>query len=285
MTEKTQPITDWHTHTAPRLTVAAYWKDERTGALYVHESLVQQQAPWAEEAHIRPMKTTESFGDAESWVRYVRLYGNPQTTLLSWNAAGFRGVLDYADPKTDEPGRCQWLAVYPFDSTPQWRAWTALANGQPLTQRQAVERLEDLAEDIQKPAAADLMGLLRGLRASVKSQADVELRPDGTSKIQFASDTTVRATPGDRPGAVDLPATITILIPVLKGHLNADGKPVVYGVDVRVRVSVDEGAHLAFRFSIPAAGRALESIYEEHVVAAKTLLGEGYQLLRAAESI
>jgi hypothetical protein len=108
--------------------------------------------------------------------------------------------------------------------------------------------------------------------------ANAELRLDGTTSIAFTKDTAVKT----GSSSVELPPRFAIAVPVLKGHVEA-GKPVSYLIPVRVRVSVDDSAHLALRFTMPSAERILESVYEDRVNAARLLLGEGYQLLRAAD--
>lgn len=280
MADKPQPVDTYGQQTAPRLTILPAWKDPQTGALYVHESLLRHQEPYAEEAHIAPMKVTERFGDVESFVVYVRRYGAPDTTLATWNSHGLKAILDYAD-EAAEPGRCQWLALHPFTFSVQWYAWMKLAGGQPMGQKAAVEALEDLGADIVEPVPADLMNLLRSLRASVNAKADAELRPDGSTSIAFTRDTNVKA--GTVGSATVLPASFGIAIPVLKGHVDDNGRPVLYRLDVRLRVSVDDAAHLALRFSIPSADRVLENVYADRVQLATKLLGDEFALLRAAD--
>ncbi len=275
----TQPVVAGAAQSAPHLTLAATYKDPHTGALWVHRDLELAQAPWDEEAHIPPTEASEKFGDVESWVAYVKRYGWQACVLLTWNCQGLRAILDYATAP-DSPGRHKWLALHPFAFSHQWRAWTGLANGQAINQRQAVERLEDLSEDIKEPDSAALTGLLRSLRASVNAKADTELRADGTTSIAFTKDTNVKSATG---GSLDLPPVITIAIPVLKGHVSPDGKPVLYKLQVRLRVSVDDAAHLSLRFSMPNAERILEDVFAERVKLAAELLGEGFELLRAAD--
>ena len=276
----TDPIAADAISTAPRLAIAPTYKDPVTGALYVHQDLRAVQEPWAEEAHIRPVKAAERFGDVESWVGYVRDFSeSDRPPLLTWDASGLRAVLDYHRAAAD-PGRAQWTAVHPFVPSVQWKAWMALANGQAVGQRAAIERLEDLAEDIREPDSTNLTNLLRTLRASANAKADTELRPDGTSHVVFTKDTSVRS---GAAGEVTLPPDFTIAIPVLKGHVDAAGKPVLYGLKVRLRVSVGEDAKLAFRFSIPNAERVLEDVYADRVAAAKELLGEDFVMWRAAD--
>jgi uncharacterized protein YfdQ (DUF2303 family) len=252
--------------------------------VYVHKDLVQVVDPFLVEQHIGPIKRTERFGDVESWVSYVQAYSphdaevEADGLLLTWSEAGLAAVLDYHS--VDEPGRCQWQAIHPFERSVQWRAWLALADGKPKPHRQALEALEDLAPDIVQPDAATLAGILRQLRASSAASADTELRPDGTTRVSFTRNTSVKSGAGE----LDLPAEFQIAIPILKGHSDEKGAPVLYRLGVRLRVGVDDSAHLALRFSIPSAERALEDVFRDRVEHARTLLGDGYALLRAAGS-
>ena len=233
--------------------------------------------PWAVEQHIPPIKQHEAFGDVESWVTYVQDFG-PMPELLTWSERGLRAVLDYHGPE-GEPGRCQWIVEHPFQLTSQWKAWDTLANGMARTQRQLLEALEDLSEDIVEPDAATLVGILRTLRATVNATAQTDLNADGSTHVEFTKSSIINA------GRAILPPEIKIGVPVLKGHTEEkDGRrvPVVYRLPVRVRVSVDDQAHLAFRLSMPTAERVLESVYADRVDAAKMLLGAGGTLLRAA---
>lgn len=274
----TQPIDQKPPDTQPHLVVAATYKDMRTNALYVHQDLVCVQQPWEEEKHLSPMVAAEKFGDVESFASYVTRYGNPPTTHLTWNRYGLRAVLDYANDDTNEPGRSLWAASLPFTPSVQWQAWLSFANNQSIGQKSSVEKLEDLAADIVQPSPSDLMGLLRSLRATVNAKADTELRPDGTSKVAFERDAKVATA-----SAIELPASFTIAIPVLKGHVDAEGRPVLYRLGVRLRVSVDDSAKLTLRFAIPSAERVLEDVYADRVAATKELLGEHFNLLRAAD--
>lgn len=69
---------------------------------------------------------------------------------------------------------------------------------------------------------------------------------------------------------------LRVAIPVLVGDVTK------WEIKVRMRVSVDDAAHLRFRFSIVNAERVLEQVYAERVAEAKGLLGEAFPLLRAA---
>lgn len=279
----TDPIDEGRASTAPRLAIAPSYRDPHTGALYVHADLVEVQEPWAEESHVPPIKAAEKFGDVESWVAYVQRFGAPGdvdgTTYLphlTWSASGLKAILDYHGADL-VAGRCQWVATCPFVLSPEWRAWTAFASGQPWPHKAAVEKLEDLAPDIVDPPAADLAALLRSLRATVNATAQTDLRADGTATVAFSTDKRVNL-----PG-LDLPPEFAVAIRALVGHVDDDGRPVLYRLPVKVRVSVDDQARLAFRFGVPTAERVLEDVYADRVARAKALLGDGFALLRAAD--
>jgi hypothetical protein len=254
------------------LVIAPAYLDGATGALWVHKDYVPVRKDWEDEAHRSPASDDVAFGDVESWAQYVTRYGYPERALLTWNGKGLKAVLDYHRADEHElGGRRQWMARYPFFQSPELQAWVAFAGGQAHSQREAIERLEDLGEDIKEPSQAELTTLLRNLRANVSSEAETTLREDGTSAVSWKQDKTLKA-----GGTTELPPFITIGIPLLVGH------PERYALRVRVRVSVDDRAHLALRFSLVNADRSLEDVYAQRVEAARALLGEAFTLLRAA---
>lgn len=263
----------------PHLIIDATYKDPATGATYVHRDLVQTQEAWAEEQHKRdyipPMATERHLGDVESFVAYVQRYGG-KGSLLTWNAAGLYATLDYAEGP-DKPGRGTWKASHQFARSLQWLAWTKLLN-MGICQKDLVERIEDLAEDIIEPDASTLTNILRNLRANVTNQAQAELRPDGSASISFSKESAVKTA-----ASVELPALFRISIPILRGHADEQGKPVHYVLDVRLRLTIDESARLSFRLSMPTAERAMEMVYADRVSKAQELLGDSFQLLRAAD--
>jgi hypothetical protein len=272
MTERrTLPVEDDAAEPDTAVIVAATYKDPQTGALYVHSDLVKAAEPWADETHIPPPKADEKFGDVESWAEYVKAFAvTDNAPFLTWSSQGLRAVLDYHEG-IDSPGRLQWTAAHPFQRSPEWEHWRDVVAQSPWGHKRAVERLEDLSEDITEPVPSELMNLLRNLRTTVNANAQTELLPDGTTRVGFVQDKAVRSI-----SDVALPPEIHIAIPILKGH------DVRYKLAVRLRASVDDQAHLTLRFSIPNAERVLEAVYADQVAMAKTLLGMGYLLLRAA---
>lgn len=250
------------------------------GSTYVHKDYVQALHAWTVEQHIPPIHQTERFGDVESWAAYLALYSVPEESLLTWSEGGLKAVLDYHQQDTT-PGRCQWLAEHPFERSHQWRQWSRIADGTAKSQKAVLEALEDLSEDIVAPDAAQLLTVLRTLRATSMASADTELKPDGSTHVVWTKSNAVKA------AELDLPPEFQIAVPVLKGHTapTEDGKltPVLYRLAVRVRVNVDDQAHLSIRLTMPGAERVLEAVYADRVAAAAVLLGDERRLLRATD--
>lgn len=254
--------------------------------------------PWSIEQHVGPAKAAIKLGDVRSWVAYVTRYHLADRLLLTWSDAGLRAVLDY-HASLDGAGRAQWTAEHPFVTSSQWNAWTAFADGKRLwTQQETVNKLDELADDVIQPTAADVLDIIRTLRTTVKLAAKSEIREDGSSEITWSKDSTVT-------GKRAIPSEIQISIPVLKGHVRdtdetiavkgQDGKeatktllagtPVNYGLTVKVRPVAEDDGRLLFRFLMPTAERALEAVYADRVRAAKDLLGDlGETLYRATAS-
>lgn len=276
----TQPIDVAAVQAAPHLSIAPAWTDPKTGATYIHQDFDIGTAPWEAEAHISPIKAAESFGDVESWAAYVTTYAKPapRPPLVTWSEKGLRAVLDYHG--TDqEPNRCQWTAEMPFVLHARFKRWQVLANGNARSQRDVLEAFEDCAEDIVDPPAADLVTLVRTLRATSNASANTELRQDGTTKVSYTKNQTIAA------GEATIPPTLTLAVPVLKGHVTttAEGKraPVLYSLTVRLRVSVDDQARPSFRLGLTNAEQTLEAVFEDRVQAARAALGDGYTVYRA----
>lgn len=265
---------------ASHIVVNPFYKDEETGELYIHKDLVKTREAFADEAHIGPIATAAKFGDLTSWAQYLSLYGLGAQSYVTWNAKGISAVLDYhgrAGDTLGAPGRAAWFADYPFLPTPEWAAWRKIATGEPIAHEKAVEFLDDRLNDIVEPASTVLLNILRKLRANTTATADTELRPDGTAHIKFEKNDKVTS-----DGDIDLPAEFEILVPVMKGHVDVDEKPVLYRLVVKLRVSI-VNSHLFLRFTLPAQERVMEQVYADMVAEARAQLGDGFVILRAAD--
>ena len=280
MAEQTfHPIDVDDEHHAPHLTIQAHHKAS-DGSEYLREGDVYRQivAPWSVEQHIGPFRAGERLGDIESWCAFVDRFSTDDVEpLLTWSDKGLKATLDYG--LMDAPGHRQAVAEHPFLRTRQWEAWQWIAGGNAIGQKALIEALEDHRQDIQEPDAATVVGLIRSLRANVNVAAESELESNGNTKLSFSRQTTT---------SVELPPSLTIGIPVLRGHTVADANgvhgPVLYAIEVLIRVDVLDQGKLAFRLSMPNAEQALEDAVTDRVATAKELLGDAYTLLRATAS-
>lgn len=291
---------------AKHLVLAPWYEDKDTGELWVHQDYKKARDAYADDdyvAPVGPVVTTEKFGDLESWAEYLRLYGPTARAFITWNSYGLCGILDYHDRVGEQTivgkaDRAQWKAEYPFVATPEWRDWSKIATGEPIPHSKAVEFIDDHLVHIAEPPDTVLLNILRKLRSNSTAKAETELRSDGTAHIKFERNEQVTT-----EGEVDLPPEFEIRIPILRGHTgpvtHPDGSPlmllepgtteavqatgpVIYRLVVRLRVSIIENK-LHLRFTLPAKERVLEQVYADMVAEAKTQLGPGFTVLRAAE--
>lgn len=277
----TSPIDPKGPQMAPHLTIAPSYTAP-DGSVYVHQDLVKASEPWTTEAHVSPIRTTERFGDIESWAAYVVHFAGAEeaAALLTWSETGLRAVLDY-HTQAGDPGRTQWIAEHPFTRTVQWTRWSRIADGHGKSQQEVLEFFEDNAPDIKAPPASQIATILRTLRATVNVTAETTLSEDGSTALSYAKTAGVKST-----GDLTMPPSIVIGIPLLKGHtaLTDDGRvaPVLYELEVRVRVNVGANDRPAFRLTIPRSEHAFESVFADRVQAARMALGDSSMLLRAA---
>lgn len=240
---------------AAHLTIAAHVKGA-DGSEWVRTGEGYQQivAPWAVADHISPFKADQELGDVESFCSFVTRFSNTDVPpLLTWSTKQLRGILDIGTMA--EPGRGRVAVSHPFETTRQWQTWQKMALGA-HSQKALVEALEEHRLDVRVPDAAALVGIIRALRVNVNVSTESELEPNGNTKLSFVKNTTT---------SLELPPSITIGIPVLKGHTAPDDDgvpgPVLYELDVLIRVDILEDGDKkrpVFRLTIPNAEQALE---------------------------
>lgn len=260
---------------AAHLTIQAHHKaDDGSEWLREGHGYTKIVEPHEPDTYIPPFAAAEKLGDIESWCAFVERFSLESVTpLLTWSQNGLKAVLDYGE--MDAPGRRRAVAEHPFLTTRQWQAWQKIT-GQTHGQKALIEALEEHRQDVREPDAAKMVELIRSLRANVNVAAESELGTNGNTKLSFSRQTTT---------SVELPPSLTIGIPVLKGHTAPDATgvdgPVRYAIEVLIRVDVLDGGKLAFRLSMPNAEQALEDAVADRVRLAKSTLGDAYQLLRA----
>jgi len=98
-------------------------------------------------------------------------------------------------------------------------AWTG-KDGQPMSQEQFAEFLEDNRVDIADPPAAAMLEIASSLQASTKAEFAAGIRlADGQRKLSYVEQTSASA--GAR-GDLTIPEVITLHLPVFEGASTAD---------------------------------------------------------------
>jgi hypothetical protein len=276
----TLPINNGMAQNAPYVILANYYHDPVNGALYVHKDMVETVKPWDDTDRIReyvpPIAGTVGFGDVASFAAYLQRYGDPALTFTTWNAGGIQAILDYhGDVIAGNPaGRCQWVAQHSFIMSLPLTRWVSYANGSSRDQRGLIEFLEDMADTIVQPSAAELTSVLSLLRSTFGSRAETNLKEDGSYAVSFSKEAKLTA-----QGVI--PSTFTIRVPLLAGHTDDEGKTVTYDLTVRLRMTPIEQS-VTFRLSISNLTVSLEDAYADRVKVATALLGKDFPILRSA---
>lgn len=263
----TQPTDDNTVHSAPHILVPAAYEDKRTGVVYVHHDL-DQALNWRDPQYIGPPNVTQRFGDVRSWAAYVSKYGEVDTTLALWSTDFFSAALDYHQSE-GLPGRCQWWALYKLEKAESWLHWTRLGDGRSRTPIEIITAIEERQDEVAEPSGAELIKILRILRASVTTDAETQINDDGTTEVKFAR--------ADRvAGGEALPMWVKVATRVI------DGEPGVVVLPLRLTVTVDDNARLRLSLKAIGVNDAFETQVQELVKQATTLLGAEYELFHGA---
>jgi uncharacterized protein YfdQ (DUF2303 family) len=169
------------------------------------------------------IEQTVVLDDKDSFVSYVNLFKTADTRIFHTDKS-FTAIIDYHMAGKDggetnvsvgsEPGRTRHVARYDLKHSPEWDAWTDIArNRQP--QREFAEFIEEHAKDITKPDNATLLEVASNLQISRKVDfvSGTNTR-NGTVQFAYVEEDT---TSGGKKGNVEVPAKITLGIPVYKG--------------------------------------------------------------------
>ena len=263
----------------PKLVLNTGYRDELTGALFVHKDMREILPAYQAEWHVAPTSTRATLGDVESWAAYIARYGTAERTYATWSATGIRATLDYHT--SGEPGRDQWHARYDFVNTLQLGRWRRAIERQNVSHANMVELLEDSGSDIVEPDQAEVLDILRTLRVTTKSRGDTEIRQDGTTSIKWHSDAQVR---GSKSGTTEMPQRIKIHVPALEGYF-IDDKLSTVCFAVRIRASVDPAGQIGFRLSCPELEMKLDELRQSVASRAQSFLDEHgmeLEILRSA---
>lgn len=180
-----------------------------------------------------------------------------------------RGVLTavYNDHTTDDAGWRDDKLTLSLTKDPDWAAWHAMS-GQPFSQNQFGDKIEELLHTVLDPDQATLLEVIDSIRASTSGEFESKIeRANGGQQLVYKQEHNVSA---GRTGQLEVPQTITLKLRPWEGH------PETYEVEAYFRTRVKEGS-LALSVKLKptqqilrdawyvvttaAAGQAAKSVY------------------------
>lgn len=176
--------------------------------------------------------------DVTSFADYVNQFKTGASVIfaeITDAGAKFTAVLDYHGPAPSlAAARCAHVAVFEPQLTKEWKDWLARDNKN-MPQEKFAEWLEDTQKLIIAPPGAQLLELVQNLHgaANVKFKSTMRLK-DGSRKIEYDRDVTVRGTPQVNAEAMELPGEIAAGISIFEG---------LTPYEVRARLKTDIADH------------------------------------------
>ncbi|ORE94117.1 hypothetical protein ATO13_08586 [Stappia sp. 22II-S9-Z10] len=162
-----------------------------------------------------------SVDDPESFALYFDAFQRPETRIFADAARGvLTAVIDYHADDEDraaEPGRCAHRLVYTAPKSVEWTRWAELHRRE-VPQEALLEFLEENAQDIASPAAADVLELVRDFRSirATKFQRALNLA-DGSVSLTYTDEEQ-----GEQKTRV--PNALSIAVPVYEGGERTEAK-------------------------------------------------------------
>ncbi len=191
--------------------------------------------------------------DCESFIAYVKAYQEPGTVIfarVSESGGGFTAILDYHQsnrpmiptpaageeqpPTSTPPHPAQWgehVCDYICEFTPEWKRWSE-ASGKALTQAAMAQFIEENMFDIEDPAPAQMLEMVKTLEATQGVQFKSSIRlENGDRQLAYAVETGAKA--GQR-GDLTVPQRFLLRFAIFTGGLR-------YHIECRFRYAIDNG--------------------------------------------
>lgn len=141
------------------------------------------------------------------------------------------GVLDAHEGAARYAGHGQHRVTLVCEQTPAWQAWMGL-NGKLVDQATFAEHIEDRANDVQSPTAAEMLELAQTFEATTKVDfKSVDVISTGVRGIRYEETTAAKA---GQAGQIEIPASFQIAVQPF------EGSP-AYRMNVRFRYRIREG--------------------------------------------
>lgn len=171
--------------------------------------------------------------------------------VMDYHSATVSAAVDVA--MTDMPvaaNFAQHRAFLTLMFSEEWKAWTGI-DDKMMSQLEFARFIEEHADDITDPAAADLLEVCRALQATRKASFNNVVRTE-TGEQNFAFTTEADARAVTRTGEVPIPHLFYLRIPVFEGHdtvdlsaflrWNIDGNALALGIHLRRKTIVRQQA-------------------------------------------
>ena len=198
----------------------------------------------------RRIRQNINFDDVSGFISYVKEYGDGKSKLFA-HLNGVTAIFDYHTREFADRGTHR--AFFKTQHTPEWLEWSS-SIGKRFNQSAFANFLESVLPTIYAPAAADVLQVVRSIRASITNKYVSVIDDDGLSaNLEFKRDVEVRGT-GKQ---VELPKQLKVL---LKPYLGAD---FVTELPIRLRYELeDEGSRVVFAYEILQFDRIRQEAFE-----------------------
>lgn len=160
----------------------------------------------------------------------------------------------FNDNRTDEPGWRDHRAEFKAEYTPEFSKW-ASKNGQPFTQTEFAEFIEDNMADITEPQAAALLEMATTIQAKTDINFSSAKRLQN-GQVQLGYSEVINATAG-ASGAMEIPKEFALGLRIFK---NGDG----YRLVARLKYRLHSGS-VKFWFELDRYERAVELAFAGYV--------------------
>lgn len=189
--------------------------------------------------------------DVETFTTYFNDFAGAESRIFAdLKAVTIVGVLDYHDPKRDQPAGWREHAItYVAPKSPEWLVWTG-HSGKKMSQVDFATFIEDNLPDIVEPAGAEVLEIARTLEARKKVEFASSVRlADGSFQLTYNE--TVSEVKSK--GSITVPDHFTLGIPVF---LNDEP----YRVNARLRFRIEEG-RLSFWYDLHRPEKIVEDAF------------------------
>ncbi len=177
-----------------------------------HIGLIQKGAVVsAEEFSKKPYSISEArtLPSLKSFTDYVTGFGGKNTVIFADNERNvLEAVLDYHGK--EDPSWCRHKVTFKLEQDEDFKNFLSL-DRRPMNQTQLVMELSDYAQEFVQPSPADILDLVRNIKAAKTDDFSGKVTP---GQVNQKSERTITVTGGN---GVEIPEMFKIALPVFSG--------------------------------------------------------------------